>query len=636
MLQFSIFSVFHGALEMLNKIWSTKLNGYECNNSQNQTYLVVNKLNLFIGVNNSGKSRLIRNIFISNKVELEYHSKEMHAQILNSTYKGMHQFATLNDLGARGGDMILPSEMARFTGELPLSQDERNRLVKKYNIANRWISSETWGNLGVNPNIQSMLVNETRSNKLAQLDEISNHRAHFYIPILRGMRPFDRNNDSYLRRTVDDYFRNTQTDPTFKLNNPKDNQRDHEISIVTGLHLYELFTKHLLGKPEQRKAIAQYEKFLGDEFFEGKAVTLIPAHDNDTIEIQIGDDPQFPIFHVGDGLQQIIIITSAAFLREEPSLFFIEEPEQSLHAGLLRQLATFLIKHTNHQYFITTHSNHLLDLIDHRDQITIHKVSKVSGKDKIQITEYSDTDRTLLEELGVRPSSVYLANSTIWVEGITDRLYLRFFMKAYVEKITDEARKVKLGGFLENYHYAFVEYQGGGIAHWNFDDDDVDNSEPDGLCALRASANAFLICDGDTKSKPRTMRLQEQLGARLHILPHKEMENILPHNVIVSTAELLFDSMQEITKSGLFFDAVKRKKPPYFSSDKGIGKLLDSALKVTGKRRVFAEESGTIKNKVKFCNTAIKYMMGNPTAWEITSELDELCTKIFGHVENNN
>lgn len=132
------------------------------------------------------------------------------------------------------------------------------------------------------------------------------------------------------------------------------------------------------------------------------------------------------------------------------------------------------------------------------------------------------------------------------------------------------------------------------------------------------------------------MRLQEQLGERIHILPYKEMENILPHDVIVSTAELLFDSMQKKTKFEFLFDPVKQKKPAYFSSAKGIGKLLDSALRVTGKRRVFAEESGTIKNKVKFCNTAIKYMMENPTAWEITPELDDLCTKIFAHIENNN
>lgn len=622
---------------MFNKIWSIRLNKYECLKSSDKSYLAIDKFNLFIGVNNSGKSRLIRSLFVGDKNELSFSSNQIQQLLESKTILGMRQYAALSDDGHRNREAVLPSEMRTLLDGCPLTQEERNNLIQKYNVAHRWITTGVAGNLTIGNDLRYRLEEDARQKSYPQIDPIINNQDHIYIPILRGMRPVEESKDSYLSRTIADYFKGTILELRNHGDETSDQKRDHKISIVTGLHLYELFTKHLLGKPEQRKAIARYEKLLGDEFFEGKAVTLIPAYHNDTIEIQIGDDPQFPIFNVGDGLQQIIIITSAAFLKEEPSLFFIEEPEQSLHAGLLRQLATFLIEHTNHQYFITTHSNHLLDLIDHRDQITIHKVSKVSGEDKIQITEYSDTDRTLLEELGVRPSSVYLANSTIWVEGITDRLYLRFFMKSYVDKITDEARKAKLGGFLENYHYAFVEYQGGGIAHWNFDDDDVENDAVDGLCAIRASASAFLICDGDTKGKARTLRLQEQLGDRLCVLTHKEIENILPHKVILSTAELIFKNKHKTTKEGLVIDPILKIKEGYFLSPTGIGRLLDDALKLKKKERLlFAEKSGTINEKVKFCNTAIKYMTGNPKDWEITPELDELCTKIFAHIEGNN
>ena len=33
-------------------------------------------------------------------------------------------------------------------------------------------------------------------------------------------------------------------------------------------------------------------------------------------------------------------------------------------------------------------------------------------------------DANILRELGVRNSSVFLTNATIWVEGITDRMYM--------------------------------------------------------------------------------------------------------------------------------------------------------------------------------------------------------------------
>ncbi|MFZ6751575.1 ATP-dependent nuclease [Undibacterium sp. Ren11W] len=623
---------------MHTKIWSSRLTDYQCKNDRNHDYISTRKFNLFIGVNNSGKSRLIRTLFSSDKRTFEYNDNEISKNIQDSILPSMLEYAKIINVNLNTNGAITPSEMSILLGGKPLTQEQRSSLFQRYNKAHNWSAQGIASNLGVDSGLKMKLQDEAKSDRYKPLDDLNYRRAHFYIPILRGMRALGTSDDSYQKRTIDDYF----SDPSLLqiLEDPthNDKERDNKISIVTGLHLYKLFTQHLLGKPEQRKAIAEYEKLLGDEFFEGKQVTLIPAHDSDTIEIQIGDDPQFPIYNVGDGLQQIIIITSAAYLNKESSLYFIEEPEQSLHAGLIRQLASFLIEHTNHQYFITTHSNHLLDLIEHRDQISIHKVSKIRESEKVQITEYSDTDRSLLDELGVRPSSVYLANCTIWVEGITDRLYLHFFMKAYVEKLDDdELQKSRYRGFLENYHYAFIEYQGGNIAHWNFDDDDVDNSEAVGLCAIRASASAYLICDGDTKLKSRTKELETQLGKRFHILPSKEIENILPHGVIVETAKFTFNNMNSATKKDLDFSKIAGKKLGYFNSDLGIGRLLDDALGLKKTiRKVFAEDSGTIKNKVKFSNTAIEYMSKNPNAWDMTEEIKDVCERIFSHIEQTN
>ena len=76
-----------------------------------------------------------------------------------------------------------------------------------------------------------------------------------------------------------------------------------------------------------------------------------------------------------------------------------------------------------------------------------------------------------LELLGVRNSSVFLVNATIWVEGITDRWYLRKMLDSYMEYLKED-------GFLslsleEDVHYSFVEYGGNNITHWSF----LDNEE---------------------------------------------------------------------------------------------------------------------------------------------------------------
>jgi hypothetical protein len=61
------------------------------------------------------------------------------------------------------------------------------------------------------------------------------------------------------------------------------------------------------------------------------------------------------------------------------------------------------------------------------------------------------------------------------------------------------------------------------------------------------------------------------------------------------------------------FDPILEKPNGYFFSKVGIGRLLDDSLKLKKTiRRLFAEKSGTIKEKVKFCNTAIKYMADRP------------------------
>ncbi|MES2041361.1 MAG: hypothetical protein V4495_26375 [Pseudomonadota bacterium] len=58
---------------MYTKIWSTKLSDYQCSDTQGKRQIGINKFNLFIGPNNSGKSQFIRALFQSkSSQELKY------------------------------------------------------------------------------------------------------------------------------------------------------------------------------------------------------------------------------------------------------------------------------------------------------------------------------------------------------------------------------------------------------------------------------------------------------------------------------------------------------------------------------------------------------------------------------------
>ncbi len=348
----------------------------------------------------------------------------------------------------------------------------------------------------------------------------------------------------YIERAQKDYFKNQ-------------NKFNHE-NIITGERLYHELKVHLLGKPQQRELIKQYEEKLSQYFFDNETVTLIPyigkddnGHDNDVVHIKIGEDDQFPIHKLGDGLQQAIILTYEAYIKSkdkegntEIHAFFIEEPELHMHAGMVRQLMNFYLNETPHYYFFTTHSNHLLDMADESDQVMIQKFVKQPKKEDRRKFDFKiyrcDRDRDLLASLGVRPSSVYLANCTIWVEGITDRLYITKYMEKYLDelKVSDQEVYKKYRRFMPNYHYTFVEYAGSNLVHWSFSDDYTDQLEDKGLSAKAVASEMLLIADGDIQSKAdRVQVLKSELKKGNYlILECKETENTLPKDSIIRVA----------------------------------------------------------------------------------------------------
>lgn len=607
----------------IKKIWSDSLVGYS-NVVSGEKWINLEKLNLIVGPNNSGKSRLLRTLFSSQIRKVNIGLGEMIQSAVSEVEEAIGVIKSssndISDINFRefldlcNGDCVGAEVAVGAVSDLMrlLKQANSQSFIvtgasaRDFNLIRRALAGK---------NVQGVLDELTAINK--SIYDIKRH----YIPILRGMRPLDDGQDLLLERTRRDYFSGIDG-----------------LNVITGFDLYSLLARFLLGQPDERERVREYEKILGNEFFGGAEITLIPQYGKDTVAVKIGDDAQFSIFDIGDGLQQVIIITSAAYLEQEVSIFFVEEPESCLHPGLLRKLALFLLKHTNHQYIATTHSNHLLDLAESHEDVLIHRVAKrnsVEGNG-FYIQECTK-DRDILADLGVRASSVYLANSTIWVEGITDRKYLKVIMKKYLDSICVGDAKIKFEGFLENYHYAFVEYQGGTLGHWGFDDDD---DTTDRLNASRLCSDAFLIADGDilTKSE-RAQKLTAELQERFHLLPCKEIENLLPNNVLLESAKRIFERKHMKTKSGLSVnDLSKILTVSLAASDDGIGFHFDQALGLDGKgstgRRVFADESGTINDKVKFCHQVVQVMA--EIDWELSEELTNLCEKIYSHIESKN
>ena len=413
--------------------------------------------------------------------------------------------------------------------------------------------------------------------------------------------------------------------------------------------------------PAQRQRIEDYQDKLSHYFFNNETVTIIPHLKEDSIHIKVGDEDQFPISQLGDGLQQVIILTYKAFLTTEPSFFFIEEPEMHLHSGYVKQVMKFLLNETDHYYIATSHSNYLLDMINEDKRIALYRVDKEQINDKENkyetVIKRCDGDRTILQTLGVSPSSVFLANCTIWIEGITDRLYFVQYLKKYLEEIktTDEEKWQDYSRFIDGYHYAFVEYQGSNLEHWDFEVDsleDVDSSKNKGLNAVLITSNALVIADSDLTKKPRFNELEQQLGDKIVITKGKETENSLPRNLLIKKFFEMCPNNGLANQGGrkkleYSYDYENCFTDSYQTSPKGIGKYFDRVLEKMRKNEIIPELAaneksftfsdggqGTIKSKTGFCRDIVESMQTED--WKLTDSAIELCEAIFQHIKRNN
>lgn len=635
--------------------WGHDLDQYSSDNVEDYGEIIeIKRLNFFIGKNNSGKSRFLRNLFIS-----DYPSNFFrHIEILKNI-KRLKNFMLINDFSQHREKLI---EMKGYYDAFFTNSKIGNFNQLKYYISKiDQMFSRLPTNYRSEANYQDINFSQDDIEKINDL-----FQDKFYIPTLRGMRPVTdiNNKQPYLERAQKDYF--------------QDKSRFNAENIITGECLYYELKIHLLGKPEQRELIKKYEEKLSQYFFDNDVVTLIPmfgkdenGNENDVVHIKIGDEEQFPIYKLGDGLQQAIIMTYEAFIKKDKThAFFIEEPELHMHAGMVRQLMNFYLNETQHYYFFTTHSNHLLDMVDESDQVTIQKIIKVLDDDKtFSFKIYNcDKDHELLTSLGVRPSSVYLANCTIWVEGVTDRMYLSKLMDKYLKEIefSKPEKYKKYKSFMPNFHYTFIEYAGGNITHWSFIDDYPSKEEAlkflensKGLTAKAISKNILLLADGDNEGKAK--RLQEWESElkpeNVYILPCKEIENTLDSSIIHKACLIKFQGINKtkdqitlndetiinlnhrgFTKDTSNFDIDQLNSSTNFISSEGIGKIIDeiiikdkNLLLQSNPPRLFSDASGTIDDKVSFCEIC-KILMTYED-WVLTEPAKELCEKIFKHIE---
>lgn len=584
------------------------------NNVEAKTLRRLSKINLFVGANNSGKSRFMRGLAAIEKLSFlpeegfnRFYqiAAELPTQLRNAC--AANSIDDANDFVTRAetvkaqthfreGEEVfgalkkLVSDISTADGFAILKQGRRTQSPHTSQPALRATLRQ----------FAEPLLAEIQS--LAQTFPQQYEFKRVYIPTLRGLRRFG-SEDVYAIRTRQDYFGTTK-----------------HVDIFTGLTLYDDLRELLLGTFSQRRAAADFERFLSVAFFRNQRVTLIPR--NDVIEVKIGDEPQLPIFELGDGIQSIVILTFPLFQRKgERLLLFIEEPELLLHPGIQRVFLEVLQRpeFANAQYFLATHSNHLLDLTLDIESISVFTFRKEEFDEteaqeeklaRITVTNVSNEDQRSLQLLGIQNSSVFLSNSTIWVEGITDRRYLAHYLNLYQQYLQDDAvsnasnppRRLR-----QDLHFSFVEYAGANITHFSFLEVERDPIVVDRLCA-----KLFLITDKDRNRELRHSALAKKLTNRYYCLKCREIENLLTPATIAA-----------VVRSYEGNDAVLQSFSQSDYRDKPLGTFIEEVV-ISGerKRKGSYSDSGTISDKITFCQKALEniktFAALSPEAQELT------------------
>ncbi len=568
------------------------------------------KTNIFIGENNSGKSRFLRFLYTADYYEM-------------STLNFDDFFTHIKQRVSNQNFISLSCRLNTFI-DIYTKTVKSNSSIYSYNnnffeVIKTHCVQANKGNRYYFPVLRGFkdyksIINSKLKSFLDSTRSIQNKDSiHHYISLLnleaKGLEDFD----VYRDIVSQEYF--------------KENQASIK-NILTGGKLYQEIKSMLLGNAEQRRLIEEYQNFLHDNFFnEYGSVQLIPNEEKKTLYVKIGDDER-PIYDWGDGTQQLIIILFSLFIHkdEENKVFFIEEPEMYLHPGILRKFIEVINSEIfkNHQYFITTHSNVILDTsADANVEMSIFKFKKIKNKTSSDGAEFiieqcNNGDISLLNELGIRNSSVFLSNCSIWVEGITDRLYLKHYLDLYIKKHPEKSK------FRENIDFTFIEYGGGNLAHFNFETNDSTES----INAKYINNKIFLIADNDN-SKPtsakgkRKSRLKEILGENFYELQVLEIENLITQNTLKT---VLVE--QNPTKADLINQKFEREKK---FKDKKLGKYIDELF--NNELRKYSSDSGTIKNKLEFCNAVI---MATTDFDSLSEEARKLIEKIYDFIEKNN
>lgn len=283
--------------------------------------------------------------------------------------------------------------------------------------------------------------------------------------------------------------------------------------------LLEALNEIMSPEAEFENIRIQYEKKGGEPVWE--------------IYLKEKEHKRVPLSKSGSGIKTIILVLLNLLVIPNESghnvrniVYGFEELENNLHPAIQKKLFDYIYKFAvqNDIYiFLTTHSHIAINMFFEKNRACIYHVTKGAKGASVKRIE-SHIDKTgILDDLDIKASDILQANGIIWVEGPSDRIYIKRWLDIFFDNRFEEGK-----------HYQFLYYGGRLLSHYSAEE------ETDLINIFKVNRNAAIVMDSDKRkagdelncTKKRIIEELKKADMFCWVTEGKEIENYIPKDAI--------------------------------------------------------------------------------------------------------